>query len=211
MTEIIPRELIERHFRYKRQFWGGLVEQCCAMESIKKEGTFRADGYENFGDFCQGSGFGTTKGYQYAAAAPVVRKIVNSGIPENILMLEHLAPISKMPDPDQQVRVYQLACSTAPKSSHGLPRVTRSHVAQVARAHFNWLPSAEYKAKNRPQPSHAEVMRKIKRLIDDANQVLAGIEITADEAFEAWGNPAEWPGYLGAFEFLNDLYENATT
>ncbi len=211
MREIIPRELIERHERYKRQWWGGLLEQCCAMESILKEGTFRAEGYENFSEFCRGSGFGDTKGYQYAAAAPVVRKIVNSGIPENILVLEHLAPISKMPDPNQQVRVYQLACSMAPKSPSGLPRVTRSHVAQVARQHFNWLPEKEYKEQKRPQRSHAEVLTEFKRHIDNANLLLAEPGVTADEAYEAFGNPAEWPGYLGAYEFLKDLYENAIT
>ncbi len=208
MSEVIPKELIERHEYYKRQWWGGLIEQCCAMESILKEGTFRAEGYENFTDFCRGSGFSHTKGYQYAAAAPVLREFVNSGIPENILALEHLAPISKMPNPKQQVKVYQLACSKAPKSPSGLPRVTRKHVAAVAREYFNWLPENEFKAKNRPQPSRAEVMATVKGRIDSANLLLAGIGITADEAYEVFGNPAEWPGYLKAYAFLKDLYEN---
>jgi len=179
------------------------------MESILKEGTFRAEGYENFTDFCRGSGFSHTKGYQYAAAAPVLREFVNSGIPENILALEHLAPISKMPNPKQQVKVYQLACSKAPKRPSGLPRVTRKHVAAVAREHFNWLSEREFKEQKRPQPSHAEVLAQLRRQVNAANELIAGVGITADEAYEAWGDPAEWPDFLEAYLWMKDCYENA--
>ena len=87
--------------------------------------------------------------------------------------------------------------------------MTRKHVAQVAREHFNWLPESEFKEQKRPERSHAEVLAELKRRIDDACGVLDELDVTADEAYEAWGNPADWPGYLGAYEFLKDLYENA--
>ncbi len=71
--ELIPRGLAERHEALRRQYWGGLIEQCEAIAAILNEETYRAEGYQNFSEFCDGSGIAKSRGYELAAAATVLR------------------------------------------------------------------------------------------------------------------------------------------
>ena len=193
----------------------GLARRCLALHLIREKQTFTVVA-STFEDFVERElGLQKAHGNLLASFGPACKQLIDyakekqSAIAD--LRIEWFKPIAGMykryPNAfaKQQARCLLLTKKEADK--RGVP-VTAGLVAEIAKERFDFISKAEWKAQRQPEPSHEQVMLKLRGHLEDAFLVLAEIGLTAEEIVEEFGSPSNLRGYLEAYPLMCDLYEH---
>ena len=205
----------EAHRDGSRDATTALMRRCIVLALIRKKETWKASS-SSFEDFVEKDlGIKRAYGHRLASAGPMCSQLIES-VKKNKstivdFRIEHFKPIAGMDK--RYPNAYAKQQARCLEQSHKLATqrdkpMTANLVAEVAEERFDFLPRSKWKEKQKREPTHAEVMERLKGHLEDAFLVLAEIGLTADEIVEEFGSPADLRGYLDAYPLMCDLYEH---
>lgn len=214
MNDIIPKEVVEAHALYKGGYLRAteieteaVEDRCIFLNKILAEETWKAES-QSFDEFLEYKiGLKKSEGYLLASAGPCCElRRKNSDASE--FKIAHFMRVAGMKNARNQRKCLNQSAALAER--RGKP-MTADTVSEVAEDKFGWLSKAKFKEKNKVEekPSDEEMLQMLKLHREDACLVLADIGITPHEAIEAWGPPATWRGFMEAYVWMKDVYEDA--
>ena len=214
-SQLIARDVQERHDELLRQFAQGVAQMCVALSRIRAEETYRVEGFDSFGEFLDQRGISRANGTVYAELGPLMDKLVLSGEAPLVAHPDMLKPIHQMTRRrgwtlercvELQLKVVR---ATAREAKRQMVPLTGKLVAEVAQRQFGWLTPVEYRKRRRRERGEEEAPavdedRELRETLEQCFRVILAYQMTGPDMVRRIGPASEWLGFDYVLEILQD-------
>ena len=194
--ETVPAATKKAHEKWLNRFALGFLHQAESLYHIKKDETFKAEGFTTFSEFCDARlPISRPYAYNLVTAHETLAKLP-SQVARLITNESQVRPLAGMTVSNQAGVIKKAAVKSSGK-------ITAKLIAEIAAAPpYNWKPKAQFK-KDKKNDATSESEQLLGKVVI-ALEFLGDLGLTGQEAFDEFGRAENIGSFAGAWQMLVD-------